>query len=79
LEIRLEPKNMKHLSDTPLQGRLLALPTKIRLGWQYLPETNTLTDYKKSVNYGHKKFYNFGPRMLDDQVKQLLLVVHLHW
>jgi len=33
---------MKHLSDASLWGRLLALPTKIRQGWQYLPRTNTL-------------------------------------
>jgi hypothetical protein len=33
---------MKHLSDAPLYGRLLALLTNIRLGWQYLPRTNTL-------------------------------------
>jgi hypothetical protein len=32
---------MKPLSDAPLVGRLLALPTNIRLGWQYLPETDT--------------------------------------
>jgi len=34
---------MKHLSDAPLWGRLLALPTNIRIG---LPETNTLAYYK---------------------------------
>jgi len=37
---------MKHLSDAPLVDRLLALPTNIRLGWQYLPETDTLAYYK---------------------------------
>ncbi len=42
----VEPKGMKHLSDAPLLGRLLALPTNIRLGWQYLLETNTLAYYE---------------------------------
>jgi hypothetical protein len=32
LEVRLEPKQMKHFSDAALLGRLLALPTNIRLG-----------------------------------------------
>jgi hypothetical protein len=37
---------MKHLSDAPLVGRLLALPTNIRLGWQYLTDTNTPVYYE---------------------------------
>jgi len=31
-------------------GRLLALLTNVRLGWQYLPETNTLAYYENSKN-----------------------------
>jgi hypothetical protein len=38
---------MKDLSDAPLKSRLLALPTNIRIGWQYLPKTNTLAYYEK--------------------------------
>ncbi len=32
---------VKHLSDAPLWGRLLVLPTNNRLGWKALPRTNT--------------------------------------
>ncbi len=39
---------MKQLSDAPLKGRLLALPTNIRLGWKGLPEINALAYYEKS-------------------------------
>jgi hypothetical protein len=39
----------------------LASPTNIRLGWKGLPETNT-TLLQTVVNYGHKKFYDNGPR-----------------
>ncbi len=37
---------VKHLLGAPLQGRPLALPTNIRLGWKGLPGTNTLAHYK---------------------------------
>ncbi len=30
------------ISGAPLKGRLLASPTNIRLGWKFLPRTNTL-------------------------------------
>jgi hypothetical protein len=33
-----------------------ALPTKISLGWKYVPGANTL------VNYGHKTLHNIWPR-----------------
>jgi hypothetical protein len=36
---------MKHLSGSPLEGRLLALPTKIRLRWKGLPGINILAYY----------------------------------
>ncbi len=32
----------------------------IQLDWNGLPETYTLTYYKKLVNYGRKRFYNIG-------------------
>jgi hypothetical protein len=31
---------------TPLLGRLLALPTDIRLGWEGLPRINTLAHHE---------------------------------
>jgi hypothetical protein len=33
---------VRHLSGVPLKGRLLALPTNIKLGWKSLPGTNDL-------------------------------------
>jgi hypothetical protein len=42
-------------SDTPLKGRMLALPKNIILGWKGLPGTNALTYL---LTYGRKKFYN---------------------
>ncbi len=47
----LDPK------EATLSGRLLNLPANIRLDWKGLPETNTLAYYKKSVNFGYKKFH----------------------
>ncbi len=38
----------------------LASPTNIRLGWKGFPEANT-SFLRKSVNYGHKKFYSASP------------------
>ncbi len=54
---------MKHLSGAPcapLQGRLLALPANIRLGWRCLPVTNTSL-LLKFVSYGLKSFIGLGP------------------
>jgi hypothetical protein len=53
---------MRHLSDVPHYGWLLALLTNIRLGWQYLPETNTLAYYGNPYVYEEKKFYDIGAR-----------------
>ncbi len=53
--------NFLRISGAPLQGRFLAFPTHIRLGWKSFPGTNTLANYEKSVNYGHKKFYRISP------------------
>ena len=39
---------MKHLSDVPLWGRLLASLTNITLVWKGLPGTNTLAYYESS-------------------------------
>ncbi len=51
--------NEAPFKSSTLRYKLLDFPTNIRLGWQYLPETNT----RKSVNYGQKMFYNIGPRL----------------
>jgi len=32
---------LKHLLGVPLGGRLLAIPTNIKLGWKGLPGVNT--------------------------------------
>ncbi len=46
-------------------GGSLVLPTNIRLGWKGLPGTNTIIAYfKKSVNYGRKKFDKTGPKTI---------------
>jgi hypothetical protein len=34
-----DPTQVKHRSGAPIQGKLLALPTIIRLGWKGLRET----------------------------------------
>ncbi len=46
LQLRPEPTCVVHLNDAPLQGKLLALPAKIRLGPKSSPETNTLAYYE---------------------------------
>jgi hypothetical protein len=48
-----------YLSGSPLQVRLLALPTNIRQGRKGLKGTNTLASF---VNYGLKKFYKIDSR-----------------
>jgi hypothetical protein len=45
---RPKPTGVKHLSGAPLKGRLLTLPTNIRLGWKDLTGTNALAYYKNS-------------------------------
>ncbi len=52
---------MKHLSGAPLYGRLLALPTNIRLGWKRNVGDKHSSLLQKFINYGQKKFYNIGP------------------
>jgi len=48
---------VKNLSGAPLKGRLLALPTNIRLGWRGLPQTNT------PAYYSRKKFLKYVVRL----------------
>ncbi len=56
---------MKQLSGAPLYGRLLALPTNIRLGRKGLPGTNALAYQEKLelITYGLKEFYNIIHRL----------------
>ncbi len=42
-------------------GRLLTSPTNIRLGWQYLPRSNTLAYYKYSYLATVKSFITLAP------------------
>ncbi len=48
--------------SSPFYGRLLPLPTNIRLGWKSLPGNKHFSFLRTLVNYGRKKFYNIGPR-----------------
>ncbi len=56
---------MKSLSDAPLQGKLLALPTNNRLIWKVLPGTNTLAYYKNSYLKAVKSFITLAPGVND--------------
>ncbi len=73
----------KHLSGAPLEGRPLALPTNIKLGWKSLPVTNTFILIRKSVNYGCNEFYSTGPcglyykRVMIVKLGMLLIEVYL--
>jgi hypothetical protein len=49
------------LKEVHLWGRLLALPTIIRLGFKSLPGSNTLPHYEHSLNTNVKSFITFGP------------------
>ncbi len=44
----------------PLLGRLLSLPTNIRLGWKGLSKTSTLADYKHSSITDAKSYMTLG-------------------
>jgi hypothetical protein len=39
---------VNHLSYSPLQGKFLALPLNIRLGWKGMASKNTIAYYKYS-------------------------------
>jgi hypothetical protein len=62
----------KDLSVSPLQGRLLVLPTNIRLGSKSLPGTNTLAYDKKMINYSHKNVYVYNIVTGDKVIKPFL-------
>ncbi len=52
---------MKHLSDAPFKGWLLAIPTNIRPGWKGLPLRNALAYYEKSQLVAVKSFITLAP------------------
>jgi hypothetical protein len=58
LQIRPEPIRGKHISVSPRQDRLQALPINSRLSWTSVQGTSLL---RKFVNYDRKRFYNIGP------------------
>jgi hypothetical protein len=51
---------VKHISGASFYGGLLALPTNIRLGWKRNVGDKHSSLLQKFINYGQKKFYNFG-------------------
>jgi hypothetical protein len=52
---------VKHLKwFQPRYGRLLALPSNIKLGWKGLPRTNTLVNYE-DVYITDKKIITLAP------------------
>jgi hypothetical protein len=55
---------VEHLKAPTLHGRLLALPTNIRLGWKGLPWTNTLAYYSNSKIRDVKVFIIFDPSLM---------------
>jgi hypothetical protein len=57
----MEPTREEHQKEAPLQGRLLALPTNIRLGWKGLPGTNTLAFYEHLLITDINIFMTLGP------------------
>ncbi len=55
---------MKNLSDAPLLGRLLALPTDKYTRLEKHAKDKRSSLLRKFVTYGSKKFYNIGTRGL---------------
>ncbi len=59
---------MKHLSDAPLYGKLLAVPTNIRPRLAILVRDKHSSLLQNSVSYGQKRFTTFNtgsPRHAD--------------
>jgi hypothetical protein len=46
-------------------GRLLALPTKVRLGWKVWPGTNTLAYFSRSPVTATERFSTVKPALVD--------------
>jgi hypothetical protein len=56
----MEPTEVKQLSDAAFYGRLLGLPTNLRLGWKSLAGSTTLAFYENSQIKAVKS-YHIGP------------------
>ncbi len=63
---KLEPTQLKQLLGFPLLGRLLALPTNIRISWKGLAGTSTLAYYENSLITNKKSFITLtlGPNVI---------------
>jgi len=57
----LEPTRVEHISSAPLWGRLLVLPTNIRIVLKGLPWTNTAAYYKHLKITAAKSFTTLDP------------------
>jgi hypothetical protein len=53
-------------------GRLLALPTNIKLGWKRIEVANTLAYYHTATTKAVKKIYCTG----DNDIKLFMAVIH---
>ncbi len=70
----MELTKVKFFSGTPLLGRLLALPTNIRLGWKDLSGTNPLNLLPKLVIYVSNFLNKIGTEVsIDRPCKKSLL------
>ncbi len=61
LLVRQDPTQVKHLSGAPLKGRLMALSTNNRLGWNGLLGANTLAYYENSQLTTVNSFITLAP------------------
>ncbi len=74
MRLRPEPTQVKHLAGAPLQGRVLASPTIIRVGWKHRDRSLLRSLWlerlardkhsgllRKFVNYGQKSFKTLAP------------------
>jgi hypothetical protein len=65
LQARLELSRVEPLTGLHCNGRLLALPANIKLGWKLMAVANTPAYYHTAImvrlgNYDRKKFYTIG-------------------
>ncbi len=54
-------------------GRILALLTNIRLGWNVLPVNKHIRLLGRFVYYGRKRFYNIGPWGLTQWLEAIII------
>jgi hypothetical protein len=65
---------VKRVSGDPIKGRLLTVSTKITLGWESVPRTNTLT-YYEDLKITEKSFQTLTPEILILIVKNSLTLM----